>query len=105
MLRVLARVKLHGHWGLPEVEKEMAQGPVALNLPESVTGHELLRRLAERFGPRFHARALNGAGELRARVRLFIDDELVQDPAAAIGAKLRDETELSVVLLSPTMGG
>jgi hypothetical protein len=101
----LVNVRLSGRWGLPEIEGEFARGPIELDLPENVTGQTLLQCLADRYGPRFQRKALKPKGDLRAEVRLFVDDDAIEDPAARIGDKLSRGAEVSIVLLAPLIGG
>jgi hypothetical protein len=105
MPRALVTVKLSGRWGLPEIERELARGPIDLDLPEKVTGQTLLRCLADRYGPRLQRKALKTAGGLRAEVRLFIGDEPIEDLAAPINDGLDRGAEVSLVLLAPLIGG
>jgi len=105
MPSALVTVKLSGRWGLSEIEKELALGPVDLDLPEDVTGEGLLRCLAERCGARFGRKALKANGTLRAEVRLFVQNVAVEDPGARIADRLGPGTELSIVLLKPLVGG
>lgn len=105
MPRRSVTVKLSGRWGLSEVEKELTRGPIDLELPEDATGQDLLQRLAQRAGPRFQRKALKADGRLRAEVRLFVQNDVVADPGAPIGDKLGDGAELSIVLLTPLIGG
>ncbi len=98
-------VKLSGRWGLPEIEKELARGPIDLDLPAEITGRALLHSLADRYGPRLRRKALKVTGDLRAEVRLFIGDDACEDLAAPIGEPLRRGAEVSLVLLAPLMGG
>ncbi|MBI5505274.1 MAG: hypothetical protein HY899_10765 [Deltaproteobacteria bacterium] len=105
MPRALVTVKLSGRWGLPEFERELARGPLDIDLPEGVTGEGLLHCLAERCDQRFRRKALKADGKLRAEVRLFVRSDVVQDPAAPLGDKLGDGAEISIVLLKPLVGG
>jgi hypothetical protein len=102
--RVPVRVRLSGRWNLPEIERELAGGPIEMNLPEDVTAHALLRCLADRY-PRFQRRALKTTGELRAEVRFFLDDEQVEHLGVRIGDKLHRGAEVSIVYLAPLSGG
>jgi hypothetical protein len=102
---VLVNVKLSGRWGLLEIEKELARGPVELDLPEKVTGQAVLQCLADRYGPRLRRKALKTTGGLRAEVRLFVGDDPLEDLALPIGDKLRRGAEVSIVLLAPLIGG
>jgi hypothetical protein len=105
MSRALIHVKLFGRWNLPEIEKELARGPVELDLPEQVTGQALLQGLADRYGPRLRRKALKTTGGLRAEVRLFVDDDPLEDLAVPIGDRLNPGAEVSIVLLAPLIGG
>lgn len=105
MPRAVVKVRLSGRWGLPEIERELARGPIELELPEEVTGHCLLQSLGDRYGPRLRGKALKPNGELRAEVRLFIGDDQVDDLAAPIAEKLRGGAEISIMLLKPLIGG
>ncbi|MFI5394625.1 MAG: MoaD/ThiS family protein [Candidatus Binatia bacterium] len=98
-------VKLSGRWGLPDIERELARGPIDLDLPADVTGQGLLQCLADRYGSSFQRKALKLTGELRAEVRLFVDDDPVEDLAVRIGDKLSRGAEVSIVLLAPLIGG
>lgn len=104
MPRVHVGVRLSGRWSLPEVERELARGPIEMDLREDVTVQALLRCLADRY-PRFQRKALKATGELRAEVRLFLDDEQVEDLDAPIGEKLHRGAEVSIVYLAPLSGG
>lgn len=105
MPRSQVTVKLSGHWGLPEIDRALAQGPIDLDLPEHVTGEGLLQCLADRCGPRLRRKALKADGKLRAEVRLFVRNDVVLDPAAPLGDKLGGAPEISIVLLKPLVGG
>ena len=98
-------LRLSGRWGLMEMERELARGPIDLDLPEEVTGHAVLQCLADRYGPRFQRKALKTTGELRAEVRVFVGDEPLEDLAAPIGDTLSGGAEVSIVLLAPLIGG
>jgi|GEM_PF-1795327 len=98
-------VKLSGRWGLPEVQRELARGPIDVDLPDDVTGEGLLRCLADRLGSRFQRKALKADGKLRAEVRLFVGNGAIEDPGAIVGDRLRHGGEVSVVLLTPLVGG
>jgi len=98
-------VRLSGRWGLSGAEKELARNPIALDLPEHVTGEGLLQCLAERCGTSLRRKALKPDGKLRAEVRLFVNDTVVADPGAPLDDALIDGTEVSVVLLAPLIGG
>ena len=102
---MLLNVKLSGRWSLPEIEKELARGPIELDLPEEVTGQALLQCLADRYGQRLQRKALKTTGGLRAEVRLFVDDDPLEDLAVPIGDKLSRGAEVSIVLLAPLIGG
>jgi hypothetical protein len=102
---VLVNVKLSGRWSLPEIEKELARGPIELDLPEEVTGRALLQCLADRYGPRLQRRVLKTRGGLRAEVRLYVGNESVEDLAMPISDRLNPEAEVSIVLLAPLIGG
>ncbi len=101
----LVNVKLSGRWGLAEIEKELARAPVDLELPANVTGHDLLRCLANRYGPQFQRKALKATGGLRAEVRVFVCDQPLEDLAAPIADELSRGAEFSIVLLAPLIGG
>ena len=98
-------MKLSGRWSLPEIERELARGPIELDLPEDVTGQALLQCLADRYGPRLQRKALKTTARLRAEVRVFVDDDPLEDLAAPIGDKLSRGAEVSIVLLAPLIGG
>ncbi len=104
MPRVHVRVRLSGRWSLPEVESELASGPIELDLPEDVTLRAFLWCFADRY-PRFQRKALKATGELRAEVRLFLDDEQIDDLDTPIGDKLHRGAEVSIVYLAPLSGG
>jgi hypothetical protein len=101
---VQVRVRLSGRWSLPEIERELAGGPIEMDLPEGVTAQALLRCLADRY-PRFQRKALKATGELRAEVRLFLDDDQIKDLGERIGDKLHRGAEVSIVYLAPLSGG
>lgn len=101
----LVNVKLSGRWGLTEIEKELARAPLELALPPDVTGRGLLQCLASRYGARFARKALKSSGELRAEVRVFIDNDQLDDLTAPIGDKLAGGAEVSIVMLAPLIGG
>lgn len=105
MASALVNVKLSGRWGLPEIERELARGPIALDLSPDVTGKALMQCLADRYGARFQRKALRPSGGLRAEVRLFVNDDAVEDIAAPIGDKLSRDAEVTIVLLAPLIGG
>lgn len=105
MSNALVNVKLSGRWSLPEIERELARGPVDLDLPQDVTGHALLQCLGARYGARFQRRALKPTGALRAEVRLFVDDDPIEDLDVEIGDRLRRGAEVSIVWLAPLIGG
>ena len=105
MAGALVKVSLSGRWLLPEIERELARGPVDLDLPPDVTGEALLQCLADRYGARFQRKALRPSGGLRAEVRLFVDDEAVEDLALPLGHKLSRDAEVTIVLLAPLIGG
>lgn len=105
MPKASVMVKLSGRWGLPEIQKELSRGPIELELPEDVTGEGFVQRLADRCGPPFARRALKAGGRLRAEVRLFVRNDAIDDPGARIGDKLADGSEISIVLLTPLVGG
>jgi hypothetical protein len=102
---MLVNVRLSGRWGLSEIERELAQGPIELDLPDEVTGDALLQCLADRYGPRLQRKALKTTGGLRAEVRLFVGDESLEDLTVPIGDKLCGGAEVSIVLLAPLIGG
>jgi hypothetical protein len=101
----LLNVRLSGRWTLPEIERELARGPIGLDLPEGATGQALLQQLAERFGPRFQRKALKPSGALRAEVRLFVGDDAIEDLGVDIVGRLSSGAEVSIVLLAPLIGG
>jgi hypothetical protein len=102
--RAQVRVRLSGRWSLPEIERELARGPIEMDLPEDVTAQAILGCLADRY-PRFQRKALKATGELRAEVRLFLDDQQIEDLGVQIGDKLRRGAEVSLVYLAPLSGG
>ncbi len=101
----LVNVHLSGRWGLPAMQRELADGPIDLDLPPLVTGDALLRSIVNRYGPQFQRKALKATGELRAEVRLFVGSEECEDLAAPIGEQLNRGAEVSLVLLAPLIGG
>src|SRR5512143_1243737 len=104
-VKLLVTLRLYGHWALPELTNELARGPVAVDLPEHATAAALLDALGEACGPRFRGKVFWPGGGLRPGVRLFVDDELMSDPTARIGGRLRRGANVSVVLLAPLLGG
>lgn len=101
----LVNVQLSGRWGLPDIQRELAAGPIDLDLPPTVTGQVVLQILVDRYGARFQRKALKATGELRAEVRLFVGADECEDLAAPIGDKLSRDAEVSIVLLAPLVGG
>ena len=104
MPRVQVRVRLSGRWSLPEIERELARGPIEMDLPEDVSAQALLRCLADRY-PQFRRKAVKATGELRAEVRVFLDDEQIEDLGVQIGDRLHRGSEVSIVYLAPLSGG
>jgi hypothetical protein len=98
-------MKLCGFVGMPEVERQLARGPIALDLPADVTVSGLVERLAERYGASFRRKALTGDGRVRSGVRVFVDDALVEREAP-LADVLRDDSKISIVLLmAQSIGG
>ena len=105
MPTALVNVRLSGRWSLPEIERELARGPIELDLPDVVTGQAVMQSLADRYGPRLQRKVFKTTGGLRAEVRLFVGDESLQDLTVPIGGKLSGGAEVSIVLLAPLIGG
>ena len=97
-------VKLLGFHGFPEVEKDLVDGVVQLVLPDDATLNDLLRQLAEKYGPIF-MQGMLGSGRGLSRVSVFIDHEMLEDPQAPLADKMRLRSVISVSLLRPLRGG
>ncbi len=101
----LVNVQLSGRWGLPDMQRDLASGPIDLELPACISGDAVLRSLVGRYGSRFQRKALKATGELRAEVRLFVGTEECTDLAAPLDEQIGRGTEISIVLLAPLIGG
>jgi len=68
---------------------------------------DILGRLTDACGPRLGERLLDGAGEVRKNVRVFLDDELVTSADVKLdtgGPSLR-RREVRVIVLAAAAGG
>jgi molybdopterin converting factor small subunit len=81
------------------------EGPFDLVVRDDVTVGELLSALAERFGRPFRELAEASDGRLPRHVRMFAGSEMLvaRDQSVASAAGAADG--VSVVFLSPMMGG
>lgn len=90
---------------MAEVQRELARGPVSLDLPDDLTVAGLLECLAERYGATFRRRTLAPSGQVRSGVRVFVDDELVESNASLTSVLRPDSKVALVVLMSQHAGG
>ena len=97
-------VKLLGFYGFPDVEKDLVDGVVELSLPDEATVEDLLRHLADKYGPVF-TQGMGGGVRGLARVSVFLDNETLDDWQARLASKLRPHAEISVAFLRPLRGG
>lgn len=95
---IQATVRFYGFQGLPD-------SPEAISLPVNVTLRGLLRCLAERYGDAFSQRAIPEGEGLPARVRVFVNNEPLEEPEAKLADRLGPNPEIAIVVLTPMMGG
>lgn len=88
----------------PEDRRRLG-GSLDLELHDGVTAGELLRDLAARCAGPFRQALESADSRLPRQVRMFADGEMLvsRDQALATGKALRDG--VTVVLLTPMMGG
>jgi hypothetical protein len=100
---VQVKVKLLGVLA-PEDRRRLGR-PLDLELGDDVTAGELLRHLAARCGATFRQAIESPDSRLPRHIRMFANGEMLvsRDQALASGRSLGDG--VTVVLLTPMMGG
>lgn len=97
-------VKLLGFHGIPEVQKDLANGVMDLCLPEDATVEGLLSHLADKYGLVFASATRSGLKGL-IRLSVFVGSEVLDDPQTRLASKLRPQSEISIALVRPLGGG
>lgn len=82
-----------------------AQEPLDLVLRDDVTVGELLAALADRLGRPFRALVESSDGRLPRHVRMFAGSEMLVARDQTIASAAGRSGAVTVVLLSPMMGG
>ena len=96
-------VKLLGVLG----PRERGRGGRSLDLVlgDNVTAGDLLRALADRFGPPFRAASESSDARLPRHIRMFAGGEMLVRREQTLAPAHAVSDGVTVVLLSPMMGG
>lgn len=96
------RVKMYGVLGRRDPAHESG---MELALPDTVTTRGLLGALADRCGAPFHDVIDSLDSRLPRHIRIFCDGEMLATLEQPLVAKCVPGASVTVVLLSPMMGG
>lgn len=97
-------VKLLGFRSFPEVESALVDGRLIVSIADDATFLDLMRRLADTYGPVFAPSRFGGVTAL-GRLGVFVGDQVLEELQARLADILPPKAEISIALLRPLRGG